>query len=266
MSKILSFLILIVFSLPETLSAMEKDDLVVAYRLPPQKNWALFQRVVRGVIPGKVMPEDYHITLAVVKDVKWSDAGLLRHNLESIARIYRNKATFSPTLAKKYLVNRRPEKSSIVLAPKAEEVAELKTINKALHDALQVYNTQMGKEYVFHRDLLPKTYDPHLTLANKQFIKRNALDRDQLINRINTKLRKAPLELLHVGEAPKFKSKRAPRLKKRDVKNKKAPHAKKRMEKNKHASPAKKRRIKHKAEKHRALRRHKHVRKHRRHR
>lgn len=201
----LKFFILMVFFLPAALSAMPDEDLVISCRIPPQKRHALFQTIVRNTVPGKVAPDDYRITLGIVKDVKHGDFVLLRNLLESVSQIHLNGATFTATSAARYLVNRAPDQSPIVLKPKPEETAKFQTLNRALHGILQGYNTQQGKNYVFHPDVTPGNYDPHVTLVDTPYIRDRVLDRDAIINRMNTQLNGQTLELLHESAAPQLR-------------------------------------------------------------
>lgn len=81
--KNLKFFTLIVLCLPTTLSAMA-EDLIISYSIPPHKKSILFDTLVRNIVPGKTTPDDYHITLGVVKKVKPADFTLLGNLLKSI--------------------------------------------------------------------------------------------------------------------------------------------------------------------------------------
>jgi hypothetical protein len=216
--RTLKFLSLMAFSLPAIVNAMpDANDLVIAYHIPHHKKHVLFQSLVQNAIPGKVVPDDYHVTLGIVRNVNNTDAGSLRRELESISDTHLNNATFTATAAKRYLVNRMPDRSPIVLSPRPEEIARFRGINVALHNHLQSYNTRMGKGYVFHGDTVPAAYDPHITLVNRHHIQHWALDRDQLLNRINTRLNGTSLELLqrpvpHVQPRPAPQSRPVPQL------------------------------------------------------
>lgn len=192
----LKFFVMMALALPTALAAMGPEvekDLVIAYRLPLQKKELLFHTLIRDEIPGKWAPDNYHVTLAKLK-VKEKDFTHLGNLLNSVADISLKKLTFTPTKAEKYQVNRPADKAPLVLIPKDAEYEAFKNLNRILHQTLQGYNAQAGKQYSFTPDTT--TYVPHVTVVDSNHISNYALDREALLTRLNSGLNGTNLELL----------------------------------------------------------------------
>ncbi|OJW53418.1 MAG: hypothetical protein BGO67_01590 [Alphaproteobacteria bacterium 41-28] len=177
-------------------------DIIITYNLPPHKNQALFDNIVHNNIPGKANPDNYHVTLAWIKNVNPNDYPLLQARLQAVANAHLPQATFTASAVRRYTVNRGHNACPLVLVPQPQEVANFKNIGLALFDEVHNFNVANGTNYQSHLDLHPIVQDPHITLANTHFIQQNNLNRDQIINGINPIIRERGLEFLQIAAAP----------------------------------------------------------------
>ena len=172
------------------------QDIVTAYHLSPQKKNELYNAYVRNCIPGKVIPDNYHITLGWVENVQPKDHSLLKKHLQKTAEQYYNSATFTVNSIKRYTVNRGTN-GGLILAPKPNEVRKFQIINQRLYAELQKFNKEHRCNYKFHRDVEVLKFEPHITIANTSHIHQFGINRDQIIKDITVKIRTKPCEVLH---------------------------------------------------------------------
>jgi 2'-5' RNA ligase/ADP-ribose pyrophosphatase YjhB (NUDIX family) len=176
-----------------------RQDVVVMYSLPLPKNQELFNRFVNQAIPGKIMPDWYHVTLAWVPNVKSTHAPLLQNHLQTIANQFLGSATFTVDSAKRYLVgNRGPNSCGLVLSPRAQEIVQFKSINQRLQTEIQNFNQQHNENYQSLPDCSPGVFEPHITLARSRYINHLGLDRDRLLATVNQKINTGTFEALHL--------------------------------------------------------------------
>jgi 2'-5' RNA ligase len=198
----------------------ESHDIVTAYHLSPHKKNELYDTYVRNRIPGKIKPDNYHITLSWVKNVQPKDHFLLQKHLQKVAEQYFNSATFTVDSIKRYAVNRGLN-GGLVLTPKANEVRKFKIINQRLHRELQKFNTKHQCNYGFHRDVEALNFEPHITVANTSHIHNFGINRDQTIKDIILKIKAKPFEVLHSPIQNRGVKKSAPVSTNMQTKNKK---------------------------------------------
>lgn len=215
------------------------QDIVTAYHLSPQKKNELYDTYVRNRIPGKIKPDNYHITLSWVKNVQPKDHFLLQKHLQKVAEQHFNSATFTVDSIKRYAVNRGLN-GGLILTPKANEVKKFKVINQRLHTELHKFNVKHHSNYVFHRDVQTPLFEPHITVANTSHIHKFGINRDQTIKDITVKIKAKSFEVLHSPIQNRGVKKRISVSKHKQIKNKKTNRKATRIQKGINKAQAKK--------------------------
>lgn len=176
-----------------------RKEVVVMYSLPAPKKQELFQRFVSSTALGETRADHYHVTLARVTKVKATHAPLLQARLDAIASQHLNNTTFTVDSAKRYWVGHRgPNSCGLVLSPRAQEIAQFKSINQRLQVEIQNFNQQHNENYQSLPDYSPGIFEPHITLARSRYISRLGLDRDRLLAAVNQKISTGTFEVLHM--------------------------------------------------------------------
>jgi 2'-5' RNA ligase len=194
----LAFGYLILFSLP----CSAADVLITLYVCKERKH-QIYDDVVKNTGLGKKGPDNYHVTIAQVKDVDPSDAGNLKafltKKLKEKCRSYlikkgKNKGEIGIPVglkhAGRYLVGGRTHhKCPIVLYLSPSSHEKMKDINR--HLSQQLGHFKGKKHYKFAADVSPENYIPHMTIADTAYINNADANRNDVISKLNRNLNKA---------------------------------------------------------------------------
>lgn len=170
-------------------------DVLIKLIISKERQADIHANVVKYTGLGKTKPDNYHVTIAHVKNVDPKDKKALERFLKTeLKKVVKNKIIWPAKFVKggRYLMGGRThDNCPIVLYPSKRTAIILKTINAHLSNTLSNFKAPSKKVYKhFASDLQPISFTPHITLANTVYINNVGADRDAVISKIERNLKK----------------------------------------------------------------------------
>lgn len=194
--KLFSLILLGLFI--QSVSPCVAGDLYLMFDIYPERKTKIHKEIVTRTGLGKKQPDNYHVTIASIKNIDEADHQSLEMFLKAeLKKICKEDLKKGKTIeievqlkdAARYTVNRNKEKCPVALFFDITSLKKLRGINKSLSDKLtdsnSTYSAPSGKKYQFCADTKPGTYQPHITVADTGWVNKCSYTRDHIIGKLN---------------------------------------------------------------------------------
>ncbi len=169
------------------------DDLLIKFDIYEHRKVKIHNDIVKNTGLHKKKHDDYHLTVALIKDVDTLDFEALSTFLKDALKVkYPDDIEIQLKDFKCYDVgSHRKERNNqpIVAYPDSESYDGLVALNKHLYQHMQTFKSQSGKKYTFFDETKPDTYKPHITIANTKYINDQKADRTDVIAKLTQNLK-----------------------------------------------------------------------------
>jgi 2'-5' RNA ligase len=168
------------------------DDLLIKFDIYEHRKVKIHNDIVKNTGLHKKEPDNYHLTVALIKDVDPLDFKALSTFLKEALTLKRpddieiqlkDFGCYDVGSHRKE-VNNQP----IVTYPDAKSYGDLVALNKHLYEHMQTFKSPSGKKYAFFDETTPGTYKPHITIANKKYINDQKADRADVLAKLTRNL------------------------------------------------------------------------------
>jgi len=164
------------------------DDLLIKFDIYPHRKVKIHNEIVKNTGLHKKEPDNYHLTVAMIKDVDPRDFSALSAFLKDAMKLKRpddieielkNFGCYDVGAHRKE-VNNQP----IVAYPDTKSYGDLIALNKYLYEHMKSFKSPSGKKYTFFDETIPGTYKPHITIANTKHINDQKADRTDVLQKL----------------------------------------------------------------------------------